>query len=78
MSLRTLSLCSYIVLVLRDLMDYMLFTFENKVPLMRWGGGFSGVASSLPLMNSLIKTGAAICLRTCEDCVLKYFFQIAC
>jgi len=40
----------------------MVFTFENRVPLMCWGGGASVVWHlSVPLMNSFNKTEAAIC-----------------
>jgi len=48
----------------------MLFTFENGVPLMRYGA--SAVwHQSLPLMNSFNKTGAAV--FSCRLCFLRDF-----
>jgi len=65
-------LCSYIFLS-SWIMDCMLFTFKNKVPLMRLGASVVWHLS-LPMMNSFNKTEAAI--FPCRICFLRAFISL--
>ena len=67
--------CEVIFFWSSRVMDRMLLTFENKVPLMRYGASVVWHLS-LPLMNSFIKTKVAT-FPSCRLCFLRtlYFLR---